>query len=270
MFVPEVNQPEDINEALFLVYQGDQVLLDPRSSDLCLLPRNQVRFLGAEPLQEHFLGFWHGQPCFAREIDQDLSRTDLGLQGGNLYTILGRVSDDLFALAGRGLQILSWDRENRFCGTCGQSMTSHDRERAMTCHPCGTMVYPRIAPCIITLVTRGPEMLLGRNANFPIEMFSTLAGFIEAGESAEECLVREVREEVGVEVENLRYFKSQSWPFPNQLMLGFFADYAGGEINCQDDEIAEAHWFSGDNLPTIPPVHSISGQLIRHHVKHAS
>ena len=154
----------------------------------------------------------------------------------------------------------------RFCGTCGQSMNSHDSERARMCHPCGTLVYPRIAPCIITLVTRGQEMLLARNANFPIEMFSTLAGFIEAGESAEECLVREVREEVGVEVENLRYFRSQSGPFPNQLMLGFFADYAGGEIVCEDGEIVEANWYTGDNLPVIPPVHSISGQLIREHV----
>jgi NAD+ diphosphatase len=111
-------------------------------------------------------------------------------------------------------------------------------------------------------------MLLARNANCPIEMFSTLAGFIEAGESAEECLVREVKEEVAVDVDNIRYFQSQSWPFPNQLMLGFFAEYLGGDIVCEDEEIAEAHWFSPDKLPTIPPVHSISGQLIRHHIKH--
>ena len=109
-------------------------------------------------------------------------------------------------------------------------------------------------------------MLLARNANFPIEMFSTLAGFIEVGESVEECLHREVREEVGVDVGDIRYFGSQPWPFPNQLMLGFFAEYAGGDIVCCDEEIAEAQWFDPHQLPTIPPPHSIAGQLIRHHV----
>ena len=136
----------------------------------------------------------------------------------------------------------------------------------MTCKPCASMVYPRISPCIIVLVTRGEELLLARNANFPTKMYSTLAGFIEAGETAEECLVREVKEEVGVDVGNIRYFNSQSWPFPNQLMLGFFADYEAGDIVCEDDEIAEAYWFKPDKLPTIPPIHSISGQLIQHHL----
>jgi NAD+ diphosphatase len=137
----------------------------------------------------------------------------------------------------------------------------------MRCEPCGTLNYPRIAPCVIVLVTRGEELLLARNANFPRPMYSTLAGFIEVGESVEETLVREVREEVGVEVRNLRYFQSQSWPFPNQLMLGFFAEYAGGEIVCDPSEIADARWFHHRELPMIPPGASVSGQLIRHYIQ---
>jgi NAD+ diphosphatase len=137
----------------------------------------------------------------------------------------------------------------------------------MRCEPCGTLNYPRIAPCVIVLVTRGEELLLARNVNFPRPMYSTLAGFIEAGESVEETLVREVREEVGVDVCNLRYFQSQSWPFPNQLMLGFFADYAGGEIVCDPTEIADARWFHHRELPMIPPAASVSGQLIRHYIQ---
>ncbi|MEZ5567243.1 MAG: NAD(+) diphosphatase [Halioglobus sp.] len=126
---------------------------------------------------------------------------------------------------------------------------------------------PAYRPCVIVLITRGEELLLARNANFPQPMYSTLAGFIEAGESAEATLVREVREEVGVEVGNLRYFQSQAWPFPNQLMLGFFAEYAGGEIVCDELEIADAQWFHYTRLPMIPPVASISGQLIQHYVQ---
>lgn len=136
----------------------------------------------------------------------------------------------------------------------------------MRCDSCRIINYPRIAPCVIVLVTRGEELLLARNANFPQPMYSTLAGFIEAGETAEATLAREVREEVGVEITNLRYFRSQSWPFPNQLMLGFFADYASGEIVCDGSEIADAGWFHYSDLPMTPPVASISGQLIQHYV----
>jgi len=139
-------------------------------------------------------------------------------------------------------------------------------EHAMRCEPCGVVNFPRIAPCVIVLVHRGEELLLARNVNFPRPMYSTLAGFIEAGETAEQTLVREVREEVGVEVHNLRYFRSQSWPFPSQLMLGFFAEYAGGEIVCDPGEIADARWFHYRDLPMVPPVSSVSGQLIQHYI----
>jgi NAD+ diphosphatase len=270
MFRPDHRPPADADNALYLVFRGNDLVTDLRAPEPCLLPRDQVRFLGSAPLRQQFLGYWHDKPCFARELPAEDTLDNMQYQAGNLYAILGRVSDELFALAGRAQQILAWERDNQYCGRCGESMISHAVDRAMHCQPCTSIIYPRISPCIITLVTRGEEMLLARNANFPIEMYSTLAGFIEAGETAEECLQREVKEEVGVDVGNIRYFKSQSWPFPNQLMLGFFADYEGGDIVCEDEEIAEAYWFKPDKLPTIPPVHSISGQLIQHHLKQYS
>ena len=136
----------------------------------------------------------------------------------------------------------------------------------MKCHNChAPLVYPKISPCIITLIHKDKSILLAHNKNFPVNLYSTIAGFIEAGESAEACLIREVKEEVGIEVHNIKYFQSQSWPFPGQLMLGYFAEYKSGEITPDNDEIDDAQWFEVDNLPnTPPPGVSISGDLIQH------
>ena len=132
----------------------------------------------------------------------------------------------------------------------------------MTCAGCGYFQYPRITPCIITLVTDGEHALLGRSARFPEGFYSCLAGFMEAGETAEQALAREVMEESGISVKNLQYLNSQSWPFPHSLMLGFMAEYAGGEIRIDDDEIFDAAWFHYQDLPMVPPPGSIARSLI--------
>jgi NAD+ diphosphatase len=168
----------------------------------------------------------------------------------------------VFYLAGRAQQVIDWHRSHRFCGRCGTENEEHANDRAKQCPSCGLISYPRLSPSIIVLVTRGDEMLLARNAQWPTNMYSTLAGFVEPGESIEQTVHREVLEEVGLRVERLRYLGSQSWPFPNSLMLGFHAEYAGGEIVCQEDEIADARWFSADDLPNIPPKTAISRWLI--------
>ena len=142
-------------------------------------------------------------------------------------------------------------------------MIPHRFERAMCCSICKTQIYPRISPCVIVLITKEKQFLLARNINFPQPMFSTLAGFVEAGESVENALHREVEEEVDLKIKNISYYSSQPWPFPSQLMLGFYAQYCSGEIKCNPKEIAEANWFSKENLPMIPPISSIAGELIR-------
>lgn len=270
MFRPDNGPPDSTHPRLHVVFQRGELLTDMRSPDLCLLDDAVLERGGWRVTRRHFMGYWQERPCFALEIDERHEVDPLELQRGNLYQLLGRVDEALFALAGRAAQLLDWERDHQFCGRCGRVMQVDPVERAMRCEPCGTIHYPKIAPCVIVLVTRGEELLLARNANFPVPMYSTLAGFIEPGESAEETLVREVREEVGVTVSGLRYFQSQSWPFPNQLMLGFFAEYASGEIVPDGVEIADAGWFHYSDLPMVPPPSSVAGQLIRHYVQSLS
>jgi len=135
-------------------------------------------------------------------------------------------------------------------------------EFAMVCPACSLLAYPRISPAVMVLVRRGDELLLGRSPHFRPGMFSALAGFVEAGETIEHCAAREVREEVGVEIANLRYFRSQPWPFPDSLMIAFFADYVGGEITPDPSEIEAAGWFPLSALPPLPDYPSIARHLI--------
>jgi NAD+ diphosphatase len=167
-----------------------------------------------------------------------------------------------FGLAGRAMHVIDWATTNRFCGRCGTATVLSTKERSMTCPACGLSAYPRIAPAIIVLVRRGDQALLARNAKFPGAFYSTLAGFSDIGESLEETLAREVREEVGIEVRDIRYFGSQPWPFPHSLMIGFTAQWASGEIRVDGEEIADAQWFSWSELPPIPPPISIARRLI--------
>jgi NAD+ diphosphatase len=173
-----------------------------------------------------------------------------------------RLPDPLLALAARAFQVVEWDRTHRYCGRCATPTRDKAGERAKECPACGYVAYPRVSPAMMALVTRGREILLARAHRFPPGMFSALAGFVEPGETIEDCLAREVREEVGVEVRDLRYFGSQSWAFPHSLMIAFTAEYAGGDVRCEDAEIAEARWFAADALPVLPPSVSIARRLI--------
>ncbi len=251
--------------ALHIVFRGGKLVTDPRSPTPCVLSHTELHVQGWRVLREQFVGAWSGEPVFAVEIEADDEIDELRFQTGSLYQLIGRVDDSLFTATGRAAQLLDWQRDHSFCGRCGNAMAPADNGRAMGCMSCRTTLYPRIAPCVIVLVTRGRELLLARNARFPRPMYSTLAGFIEPGESAEDTLRREVREEVGVEVGSLRYFSSQPWPFPNQLMLGFFAEYESGELTPDGEEISEAGFYVPEALPPVPPPASIAGQLIRHH-----
>ena len=169
---------------------------------------------------------------------------------------------DLFRVLGTARQKVEWYRTHGFCSRCGAPTSRHETHEAMACHACGQLQFARLAPAVIVLVERGREMLLGRSPHFPPGVYSTIAGFVEPGESLEECVHREIEEEVGVRVDNLRYFGSQPHPFPHSLMLGFVADWAGGEVRIDRDELEDAGWFAPGGLPELPHPMSIARALI--------
>ncbi len=185
-----------------------------------------------------------------------------GYQWLSLRNLLEHLSEDDFQTAGRALQVLRWHFDHQYCGRCGNPTVQHSQDLAKSCVHCAIDFYPRLSPCIITLVTRGDECLLAWHTRSKDEKYSCLAGFIEMGESPEQTLEREVMEEVGLRVSNIRYVASQPWPFPGQLMLGYFADYAGGDIQVDQQEIRCAYWFQYNQLPKVPPATTISGRLI--------
>ena len=185
-----------------------------------------------------------------------------GMRYVGLRSLFLRIPDPLLALAGRAFQVVEWDLTHRFCGRCGTPTHTKADERAKECPNCGYVAYPRVSPAMMALVTRDRELLLARSHRFVNGVYSALAGFVEPGETIEDCVRREVREEVGVEVDHITYFASQSWAFPHSLMIAFTAEYAGGDIRLEDAEIADARWFDVDALPPLPPNVSIARRLI--------
>lgn len=225
-----------------------------------LFPREWLKGQELDVLCEHGIGHLDGQPVFLLELRGSVEVPGCTWRGLRQFMLEGDMQT--YTVLGYAAQIGTWAREHRFCGSCGQPMTQIRWERAMYCEPCDLRSYPRISPSMIVLITRGDEVLLARSPRFVTGVYSTLAGFAEPGESAEDCLVREVREEVAVEVKNIQYVGSQCWPFPHSMMLGFHAEYAGGEIVMQPDEIEDAQWFNVHDLPPLPAGRSIARYLI--------
>ncbi len=259
-FEPGTALPSDLAAAaLFFVWRDDKILT--RSGDVPTLPTlADITRLGIGGAR-HYLGRYEGVDCVALRVANDVSEPG-DWQWRGLRSLFLRIPDPLLALAGRSSQVVEWDRTHSYCGRCGTPTTDKPEERAKVCPACGYVVYPRVSPAMMVLVTRGPELLLARSNRFPAATYSALAGFVEVGESIEDCIHREVREEVGIEVDNLRYFASQSWPFPHSLMIAFNAEYVSGEARPCDNEIADVQWFRPDALPQLPGPVSISRKLI--------
>jgi len=240
-------------------FRGNELLV---REDFTLPDPAVVKSLALPALNVFPLGIFEKEYCCAAWVPKETQAPPGHLFKG-LRAMFGQLDESLLAVAGRAFQVADWARNHRFCGACGKPMTPVAGERAMRCE-CGHVAYPRIAPAMMVLVKNGDAILLARNAAVPAGgRMSALAGFLEPGESVEEAIHREVFEEVGLYVKDLKYFASQSWPFPGSLMVAFTAEYASGEIRVDKNEIAEAHWFGpGDRLPELPPTQSISRALI--------
>jgi NAD+ diphosphatase len=260
-FVPHHGGPEQPDpDALMFAFQKRELLV---TSGRAVPTYTDIVMSGAEIVRTQYLGCLGDTHCYSSELADSPSPP-----GDMLYRDLRRLNNalhpELHAVAGRAVQIVEWDRTHQFCGACGGSTELSARDRSRRCPACKIPMYPRLAPAMIVAVEKGNQILLARSGHFPAGIYSVLAGFIEPGESAEEAVIREVWEESRIVVEDVQYFGSQPWPYPNSLMLGFTAKYKSGEVDTsQDEEVEDAGWFGIDSMPeTFPGRVSISQWLL--------
>lgn len=261
-FLQGFQLPPKIEERSLWFFIQDQKLLLRKSDEAYDLPRfKELEGFDLIPEQPLFLGSLDGIQCLAADLPEEMAVPDI-FTLRSIRTLLGRIDDDLAYIAGLANQLVHWNMTHTYCGRCGSPFMNMPDERAKQCPNCGLINYPRLSPAVIVAILKDEEILLANSQRFPAKFYSVLAGFVEPGETLEDCVKREILEEVGIEVKNIRYFGSQPWPFPDSLMIAFTAEYSGGKIAVDYSEILDAGWFSAENLPNIPPRFSIARQLI--------
>lgn len=261
-YIPAINPPHDTFEFVWMfVFSSTSILISEESESLGIPTSRDFNGVEISFKNKQYLGLFDGYPCYCMELETGIDVPD-GMILKDLRTLLGRLEEDLFLIAGRAFQIVNWNRMNAFCGKCGNPTEAKQNELAKLCPCCDSVYYPRISPAVIVAIVRGDKILLAHNRNFRSNWYSVIAGFVEPGETFEECVAREVMEEVGIRVRNIKYFGSQPWPFPDSLMVGFTAEYDSGDIVVDGTEIDAADWYGRDNLPSIPNNNTIAGRLI--------
>jgi NAD+ diphosphatase len=215
-------------------------------------------------VQAEYFGDYEAEPCYRLELE---GQPDIGLGDWvALRDLMSQTPQGLFMMAGRAIQHQTFLKTHKYCGQCGSPLERVNWELAMQCHACGFRAYPRLSPSIIVAVSRGDELLLAchrRHQHSEPRLYTVLAGFAEPGETLEQCVAREVFEEVGLKVRNIRYFGNQPWPFPHSMMIAFQAEYDCGDINLDRRELVDANWFKPDNFPALPSDGTIARKLIR-------
>ena len=263
LFTSLISAAEHANPTT-LIFRGDELLL--RESDLSPAYGAVPASMGIHSEQIHPVGML-GDRYFQTAWVERGAVPAPGYSFKKLRSLFGVIDDHLVGIAARACQIAEWARSHRYCGACATATELVKGERCIKCPACGMVAYPRISPAMMVLIRKGDAILLARHTASPTNRFSALAGFLEAGESIEEAVHREVFEEVGLKIHNLRYFGSQSWPFPHSLMIAYTADYLSGDIHIDENEIAEARWYGpADALPEYAATISIAGALINSHL----
>lgn len=244
--------------SLWFLLKGDTLFV-AGDGEHKVIPKGLIPPVPAQDiLYSRCIGVYGELPCVVLELRD----APAGFIAVTLREAHGHIGEEHWTIAGRASQILRWNRDHQFCGRCGSSMEEESHEVLRRCQKCDFFTYPRLSPAVIMSVIRDDTILLGRSPRFPTGMFSVLAGFVEPGETLEEAVAREVKEEVDIDIKDIRYIGSQPWPFPHSLMIGFTARYAGGRIKVDNKEIEDAGWFSTDNMPRLPTRISIARKLI--------
>jgi len=263
IFQPAIRPPETDEDApsLWFAFRQNRLLLHRDGQELRVPCLERWRELSLEHSATHYLGVMGDAHCYAVHLVDEPAELDC-VVFKDLRSVLLTMDERITGVAGLAFQVVHWDRTHRFCGQCGQPMETLTEERARKCARCDLLFFPRLSPVIIVRVCRGEQLLLARSPHTPAGMYSVLAGFVEPGETLEAAVAREVMEEVGISLRNIRYFGSQPWPFPHSLMIGFTAEHAAGEIQIDGKEIEDANWYSADKLPTLPSPMSIARRLV--------
>jgi NAD+ diphosphatase len=259
-FIPAVVSllPETDEDSYFL-FCKDELLVKSVDNNAIIPTIKDLKNLEFKNIQ--YLGSINGENCFCGEISKD-AIIPKDMYFNKLRALSHQLSEDMFWISGRAIQMVNFNNDHKFCGRCGSLTQSLEGERAKKCFKCGLVNYPRISPAIIVAVVRNGKLLLAHNTKSPKDIYSVVAGFVEAGETFEECVSREVLEETGIVVKNIKYFGNQPWPFPNSLMIGFTCEYASGEIQVDGKEIGHAEWYSSTEMPVTPKGISIATELI--------
>jgi NAD+ diphosphatase len=257
--------PEE--EAYWFIFKNEKILVRTEGAGTkpLLIRAGDIACLNIQDALR--VGVLDGSSCYAI-----LDRTEHGIEIPGTEWVGLRLSDgkfdyEMFQIYGGARHLLLWAENNRYCGRCGKPLELKPDERCFLCRSCGFTSYPKISPAVIVSIEKDGKLLLARSGRFPQAMYSVLAGFVEPGESLEECVRREIKEEAGIDVKNIRYFKSQPWPYPDSLMIAFTAEYAGGELSIDRNELTDAGWFAPEEFPAIPRKISISRALIDHFVE---
>jgi len=261
VFFEKCRDAEKQAEAICFAFRKHELLVKSAGQAVEIPRIDEVAPLNSKLQNRRYVGEFDKRPCFSMELSDDFTLPP-GMILTGLRGLFGLLKDDVFVLAGRSFQMIQFEQRHRFCGRCGSPTELKKDEYARICPQCSLVRYPGVFPAIIVAVIKDRHILLARSQRFPEGRYSVLAGFVEPGETLEGCVRREVGEEVGLAVKNIRYFGSQPWPFPNSLMIGFTAEHAGGDIVIDNNEIVDAHWYAASALPEVPGKPTIARQLI--------